>query len=149
MSRRSSRSTRSFSRGESFLDSQRSWPPAIERLSINEELAALAPIRSSYFFGETDERDFPHALTFIPSGQVWPKARRVGPAAFGLGSLAYQWHSAMAPLRKLQMLAPRRVLFCLRRKVRKEIMFALNIAGRRGVGAGKRWRRTENSNWRC
>lgn len=142
MSRRSSRSTRSFSRGESFLDSQRSWPPAIERLSVNEELFALSRTPQSYVFGETDARPFSHGLTVISGEQVVPKARRVGPAAYGAGTI-------MAPFGSLRIMAPRRVLFCLRRKVRKEVMFALRIAGKRGVGAGKRWRRTENSQWRC
>lgn len=145
MSRRSSRSTRSFSRGESFLDSQRSWPPAIERLSVNQELAALSAIPDSYVFNDD------HGLTLAPAlgrtyGPDFPPAKR---SFRVLPNAAYQYAALMAPLNKLRVFAPRRVLFCLRRKVRKEVMFALNIAGKRGVGAGKRWRRTENSNWRC
>lgn len=140
--RSSSRSSSSLRRGGSFLDPQRSWPPAIERLSINEELAALAVTPNSYFYGETEDRDFPHALTFVPNKQMLAKPRPVGP-------VAYRASTIMAPFGQLRIFAPRRVLFCLRRKVRKEVLFALRIAGRRGVGAGKRWRRTAESSWRC
>lgn len=39
--------------------------------------------------------------------------------------------------------------FCVRRKVRKQVMFALNVAGKRGVGRGKSWHRNRNSSYRC
>jgi hypothetical protein len=48
----------------------------------------------------------------------------------------------------LAVRVPARVSFCVRRKVRKEVLHALGIAGRRGLGRGG-VRRTENSNWRC
>lgn len=50
----------------------------------------------------------------------------------------------------LQVQAPRRVVFCVRRKQRKEVLHALGIAGRRGLrGRGGSYHRTENSNWAC
>lgn len=148
MSRRSSRSSSSSSRGGSFLDPQLRWPPATERLSVNEELAALASFAPSYVFGESDDHPFEHGLTipaerFRPGNRFFGRVRTINL----LHPINELWKSP--PLKQLRMLAPRRVLFCLRRKVRKEVMFALKIAGRRGVGVGKRWRRTENSNWRC
>lgn len=45
--------------------------------------------------------------------------------------------------------APRNVQFCVRRKIRREVMFAKNVAGRRGVGRGKSWRRTNESRYHC
>lgn len=44
---------------------------------------------------------------------------------------------------------PTRVKFCLRRKFRREVLFARDVAGHRGIGRGKRWIRSENSNYRC
>lgn len=49
----------------------------------------------------------------------------------------------------LQVRAPSRARFCLQRKQRKEVLFAYGVAGRRGVGRGKRWNRNANSQWRC
>lgn len=44
---------------------------------------------------------------------------------------------------------PWQVIVCVRRKRRKEVMHALNIAGRSGVGRGKKQRRNEFSEVRC
>lgn len=44
---------------------------------------------------------------------------------------------------------PWQVIICVRRKKRREVMHALKIAGRKGVGAGKRQRRTEYSEVVC
>lgn len=54
-------------------------------------------------------------------------------------------------LRVLQIKAPERVLFCARRGVRKEVLFAKGVAGRRGGSPGRRGRyfRNQNSAWRC
>lgn len=54
-------------------------------------------------------------------------------------------------LRLLEIKAPRRVLFCARRQVRKEVLFARKVAGRRGGSPGRRGRylRNANSQWRC
>lgn len=51
----------------------------------------------------------------------------------------------------LQVQAPARVRFCVARKMRKQVLFALGVAGRRGSapGRGGRYWRSENSNWRC
>lgn len=48
----------------------------------------------------------------------------------------------------LRIIAPRRVYFCVQRKKRKEVLFAKNIAGKRGIGR-KGVRRTQNSQYRC
>lgn len=44
---------------------------------------------------------------------------------------------------------PRRVQVCLRRKARKEVLHALGIAGRRGLGRGAGVHRNADSSWSC
>lgn len=44
---------------------------------------------------------------------------------------------------------PWQVIICVRRKRRREVLHALNIAGRSGVGRGKRQHRNEYSEVRC
>lgn len=51
-------------------------------------------------------------------------------------------------LRVLKLDAPNRVMFCIRRKLRKEVLFALGKAGFSGSTRG-RYRRTADSQWRC
>lgn len=51
--------------------------------------------------------------------------------------------------RLISLAADRRVLFCVRRRERRAVLFARRVAGKRGVGVGKRWRRTITSQWRC
>lgn len=48
--------------------------------------------------------------------------------------------------------APERVAFCIRRKMRRRVMFAFRFAGlnrRRSPGRGGSYRRTQSSSWRC
>lgn len=51
-------------------------------------------------------------------------------------------------LSELQIRAPARARFCVQRKQRKEVLFALRIAGR-GAGGHGRYRRTANSAFSC
>lgn len=44
---------------------------------------------------------------------------------------------------------PWQVIICVRRKRRKQVLHALRIAGRRGIGRGKKQRRNEYSEVRC
>lgn len=48
----------------------------------------------------------------------------------------------------LRFPAPGKVLACVRRRMRREVMFAKQIAGRRGLGTGG-VRRTADSAWSC
>lgn len=52
-------------------------------------------------------------------------------------------------LRTLQIRVPPRVKFCIQRKERREVLFALGRAGFRGSAPKRRYRRTQNSQWRC
>lgn len=42
-----------------------------------------------------------------------------------------------------------RVSYCVRRKERREVLFAMKRAGFGGSARKKTWRRTYNSQWRC
>lgn len=52
-------------------------------------------------------------------------------------------------LRRLYVRVPKRDQLCIARRVRREVMHALAVAGRRGVGAGRRRRTSRWSEWRC
>lgn len=64
-----------------------------------------------------------------------------------LGSLP----SRTPPLAKqpLFIRVPTKVGFCLQRKQRREVLFALRRAGFGGSAPKRRYRRTQNSQWRC
>lgn len=51
----------------------------------------------------------------------------------------------------LRMAHPKRVLFCVKRKIRREVLFAFSRAGRKGSGPGRRgkYRRNESSQYSC
>lgn len=89
-----------------------------------------------------------------PVRAVYPGARRELPKlavsrAALTQSPAKPTRLKRPPLYQLNIQAPSRVKFCVRRKIRREVMFARNMAGRRGIGRGKTWRRSENSNYSC
>lgn len=52
------------------------------------------------------------------------------------------------PASALFVSSPRRVSFCIRRKARREVLFALRIGGLRGIGRNG-VRRSLTSHWRC
>lgn len=52
-------------------------------------------------------------------------------------------------LRSLWMQAPSRVRFCVRRKQRKEVLFALGRAGYSGSARKMHWRRNASSQYSC
>lgn len=52
----------------------------------------------------------------------------------------------------LQIRLPGRVFFCVRRKIRREVLFGLGISGhnkRKSPGRGGSYRRTQSSSYRC
>ena len=51
-------------------------------------------------------------------------------------------------LRRLRISKPHKVAFCVRRKQRREVLFAMRVAGERGVGRGRAWRR-KDSQYTC
>lgn len=60
--------------------------------------------------------------------------------------LAQSWRA----FNVLAVPVPRKVAFCVRRHVRRSVLFATGVAGRRrSPGRGGSYRRTESSAWRC
>lgn len=59
-----------------------------------------------------------------------------------LKRIASSWHAFNA------LKVDKRVRFCVQRHQRRQVLHALGIAGRRGLGRNG-VRRSENSNWRC
>lgn len=49
----------------------------------------------------------------------------------------------------LQIRVPRKAVFCVRRKSRREVLFALRRAGFRGSAPKRHYRRSQDSLWRC
>lgn len=89
------------------------------------------------------------ALRFIRHDDYMASARTLAlPRRFSAKpNLPYAKLTARGPyLSKLLMSAPKRVLFCLRRKIRKEVIFATKRNGRNG---GRRYRRRQESQYAC
>lgn len=56
---------------------------------------------------------------------------------------------SFASLKALHTPEAYRARHCLDRKTRREVLFALRIPGKSGIGRGKRWRRTAASHYSC
>lgn len=78
-----------------------------------------------------------------------PLSRKVG-RAFVFRSPFYSQYRQMLSLGRM-VARPSRVMFCVKRKIRKEVLFALRKAGYRGSGPGRRrtYRRTGDSSHGC
>lgn len=50
---------------------------------------------------------------------------------------------------RLRIRVPTRVKFCVARKQRREVLFAMERAGYSGSAPKRHYRRNEDSNWRC
>lgn len=79
-------------------------------------------------------------------GHHW---RPLAPHDWPYGSVRGHRLSERGPARRLGFHLPWQVIICVRRRRRREVMHAIGIAGKRGVGAGKKWRRDRFSNVRC
>lgn len=78
-----------------------------------------------------------------------PLSRKVG-RAFVFRSPFYSQYRQMLSLGRM-VARPSRVMFCVKRKIRKEVLFAFRKAGYRGSGPGRRrtYRRTGDSSHGC
>lgn len=138
--------------GESFLDSRHlGLPRSSALLAFGQESEAL-PLSHGNI---VRLRRFQAAYAAVNARRIVAGRPQLPP----LGSLAHRvgrgvhvsrgyFPPAKPPLtwRSLQMLSPRRVLFCIRRKIRREVMFAIRKNGRNG---GRRYRRTQESQYAC
>lgn len=73
-----------------------------------------------------------------------PRSRRSG----GKSKVMSRFYN---PMHVLRMANPKRVTFCLKRRIRREVLFAFRNAGYRGSGPGRRgsYRRNGNSLYGC
>lgn len=132
MSRASRGSSRLDRRGELFSGSNRRLPPPIEVLHDNLVRDNLFVLPHSQFINTSP-------LTRLPE-VFYPSAKRVAPHAKLTFGNPY--------LSQLAMRVPRHVLFCVRRKSRREVLFAYRRAGFSG-SAPRRYRRTAESRYSC
>lgn len=86
---------------------------------------------------------------FVSRAEVLPRGL-YGPFVSGVVSRAPRAAAAFRRDERLQFRFPGRVVECLKRKVRKEVLHALGIAGRRGLkGRGGSYRRGAFSGVSC
>lgn len=84
------------------------------------------------------------AAVWDPPGGLVRRLPRVTPAERLSRRYGY------AQLSELRIRAPKATLFCQKRKVRQEVLFAKQVAGRRrSPGRGGTYKRNGNSLWRC
>lgn len=84
------------------------------------------------------------AVVWDPPGGLIRRLPRVTPAERVSKRYGY------AVLSDLRVQAPKATLFCQRRAVRKEVLFARGVAGRKASpGRGGRYKRNGDSRWRC
>lgn len=111
-----------------------------------------------------DEADPIHRITYVdrplPPVYLSPRERAEGlrrlPPASSRRLVRFMWRSPVEVRRTrlfdlpygLSIRAPLKVRFCLRRKERREVLFAKRKVGYRGSSPGP-YRRTANSQWRC
>lgn len=129
-------------------------PLTHESVSLEDRMPDMAPLRRGAVFD---------ALPGVPSswfdpievGQVArarPRPRRgaglltVSPAK--QARRAFDTSGRYSALRLLQLRVPKKVLFCIKRKARRSVLFAWRKVGFRGSSPGP-YRRTQNSMWRC
>lgn len=162
------RRRRSAGRGESYFYSNRRLPPTYQSYGVAPSAETLARNYGHVYrdwFGEA-AKDYPEGyfepgygtesrnsvLAQAPQELSERPIRRPLKSAFAALEIARMLKSARYPrreaMRLLYLNAPSRVLFCLRRKIRKAVLHAFGVAGRRGIGRGG-VNRTANSMWRC
>lgn len=110
----------------------------------------LSPVLRSSYGADISELlsefapEAPGWTGFLPPPAL--PAPRVVPAA----KAALPWRrSKYSALRELAMRAPSRTRFCIQRKARRQVLFALRRAGYAGSAKARTWRRTSNSQYAC
>ena len=129
MARRSRRRMTFTSAGRDFSFPSRRLPP--RRFSISQDVADYGPFSRSADFPPTSRSSSYKA-------GLRPRKRP-----------AERWVDQYSALAILQTLAPSRALHCVRRKLRREVLFALRRAGFSGSAPKREYNRTADSQWRC
>lgn len=99
--------------------------------------------RHQTFGGKYSLRDMYNRIHYTKAGTSWDE------------EMERDEHGARRVYRNVQKWArvgfalPWQVIICVRRRRRREVLHALDVAGKRGVGAGKKQRRDEYSEIRC
>lgn len=124
------------------------------------DIATASVPRSSY-------RDFEADVSHLPDSEVYLRRYRRGMVSPNRVPTTYfppvvnnppsYKHPAKPDRRqsvnfvgwRFQSRVPSRTWFCIRRNQRKQVLFALKIAGKRGIGRGKRWNRNHTSHYGC
>lgn len=130
------------------------------RRSRRSEYRGRGPVDASSFDLELprDElrRELGPSPSIAPSVPGWVSLARQARTwkVFGPGSRvspprapAPPWGGGGVPF-ALVTRFPRQVRYCIQRGMRREVLFARGVAGRRGSAPGP-YRRKESSNWRC
>lgn len=131
--------------GAAITPAKRSLPPGGVRRLL--ELDAYGQPERIFWAGYGAAQPHVSPQSAVRRSVVLPVFRSAKP----LSPLqAQQRNASWRAFNVLQIQAPRRVAFCVRRKQRREVLHAYGIAGRRGlVGRGGGYRRTADSHWRC
>lgn len=145
------------SRGEPLFRSTpaQGVPPAqdVRRLQRLASLASSDPVHVLRGMGSEPA---PHVRPRTPARLPFPVGPRTGPRLFQrppTPTSPIDWwrrDRSWQEFKRLRVERPAQVAFCVRRKQRRGVLFALGIGGKRGLrGRGGGYRRTENSLWGC
>lgn len=111
--------------------------------------------RFAYRDFEADDGYLPHNAVYLERVQRGT-GRRYGvppivdiPPLYRRAALPRTPRLRNGPSWRLFVRVPYRERFCVKRKQRKQVLFAYGVAGRRGIGRGKRWIRNSTSSYRC
>lgn len=143
MAKRFSRKAIQFRAGAKSTFANRRLPRAQERVR-RSDIKFYDPLseRSTFIYGRSGPM-------LRPRSSVGPSLVRVHYAARPR-LVPKPFSNVLNVLRVVRMAKPKRVLFCVRRKIRREVLFAFKVASkRRSPGRGGSYRRTVESNFRC
>lgn len=135
--------------------------PSSQRLPRAQEHVLLAPDeidRQFQDFWPADpslEAVYPEGMPRSPASRVPRFFHRMASTNavqrrarwYGMAPAPTRLHRV--PAKQLFMRAPSRVRFCVKRKERREVLFALRRAGYSGSARKRRWYRNASSQYRC
>lgn len=88
-----------------------------------------------------------YSLSDVWRGRTYRESDYYAGQTDPLGRVSHRLHRGVS--RRLGFHAPWQVIVCVRRKRRREVLHAIRVAGKRGVGRGKTQRRNSYSQVRC
>lgn len=131
--------------GEASFPSTRSVPRDGVRRLLWVDLVESVPFHTVPGYGAGQPHVSPYVRRRLPGVGATGQARRAfTPPRLLQAQRRIDWHA----FQQLRVRVPARVRFCVQRHQRKQVLFALKVAGRRGSAPGP-YRRREEFNWRC